>query len=198
MIFIKRTKPCLVLVPNHSRMLTRRLNEEDIQSRWDVVRFNIRIFSHSFQRNFIGWNIRNWLLQMLMLHVHDTQNKTEDPSLASYAQGYAQDQLENQMKEVVKRRGSPFLFGLRNIPSKIHRTSMSHHAQNNHKCIHRPLIFYILSFSHFDIFTLWRWLRLFWSICCKGQERHVGLSHSTNPILVFNSLSCQAGTLTSD
>ena len=175
-------------------MLTRRLTEEDIQSRWDVVRFNIRIFSHSFQRNFIGWNIRNWLLQMLMLHVHDTQNKTEDPSLASYAQGYAQDQLENQMKEVVKRRGSLFLFSLR----KIYWTLMSHHAQNNHKCIHRPLIFYILSFSHFDIFTLWRWLRLFWSICCKGQERHVGLSHSTNPILVFNSLSCQAGTLTSD
>ena len=76
------------------------------------------------------------------------------------AQGYAQDQLENQLKEVVKRRGSPFLFGLRNIPSKIHRTSMSHHAQNNHKCIHRPLICYILPFSHFGIFTLWRWLRL--------------------------------------
>ena len=85
---------------------------------------------------------------MLMLHVHDTQNKTEDPSLASYAQGYAQDQLENQMKEVVKRRGSPFLFGLRNIPRKIYRTNIMHKTIINASTGHFDLL-------HFAFFTFW-------------------------------------------
>ena len=132
---------------------------------------------------------------MLMLHVHDTQNKTEDPSNAMHiAQGYAQDQLENQLKEVVKRRGSPFLFGLRNIPRKIYRTNIMHKTIINASTGHFDLLhFAFFTFWHFHTLTLTQINPFILQYVNKGQARH-----STNPILVFNSLSCQAGTLTSD